>query len=331
MYRSVPQHLPALSPEPSATATSTTAQTLKDGGHGGADGALAADAWIHDSPRQLAQRRRIESVFGRSQGRAASLTPPVQRVKGLLRGQHVLVGADRHPGIVLNIVGLAGQETGYSIYIKGTRSIADESEADVEIDPVVGDMTADQAEADALLATGGGAQPSALPVVPSPVQVQAMAQLGAASGVAVHVSANVTPLVTAVPDPPRVARAKAYLGALQHIRLVPIYEKSFATDTSGMGHLSAARQSVDNLLLLGFKGTIEVVYSNNGFNEDAMRDLFPAFPQGAPCRALPPVHELRTSRRTQPVPRPVCARWPSCPASNRTTRTRRNSASVRSR
>lgn len=84
----------------------------------------------------------------------------------------------------------------------------------------------------------------------------------------------------ATPEPDRIAKAKAYLGALAHIRLVPIYIKTSATDVAGMGHLSASRQSVDNLLLLGFNGTIEVIYVNNGYNEDTFRDLFPAFPAG---------------------------------------------------
>lgn len=91
-------------------------------------------------------------------------------------------------------------------------------------------------------------------------------------------STNPDLLAAALPD--RIAKARAYLWALSHIRLFPVFVKTSATDMGGMGHLSASRQSIDNLLLLGFRGTIEVVYTNNGYNEDAFRDMFPAFAQG---------------------------------------------------
>lgn len=241
-------------------------------------GTPSLESWIHHSPRQLAQRQRIHAVFGPHVGQLASASRTVQRVAGLIRGQHVLVGMDQRPGVVLAGVGEPGQETRYRVYFKDVRIIDEIDEASVAADPAGGDMTAEQAEAQAQQGNDGDAQPSALPL-PS-AQVDALAQLDEASGVALQVDADALAPLVAVPEPLRLTKAKAYLGALQHIRLVPVFEKKDAGDSAGMGHLSASRQSVDNLLLLGFRGTIEVVYSNNGFNEDAFRDLFPAFPQG---------------------------------------------------
>lgn len=256
-----------------------------------ADASSTFGDWLDSSPRQVAQRQKLADTFGT----AAPKTSVIQRVKNLLRGQHVTVDGAQS-GIVLGATGAPGHETAYRIFDKATRIVAEIAEARVASDadaPAHG-MTAEQAEALLAAAPGDAPAPAAVVAEALPVAPAAPALQQAAPEPLVAAAQQIVPVVghqalgpvaavlenAAMPEPARIAKAKAYLSALSHIRLVPIFERSSATDFAGMGHLSASRQSVDNLLLLGFRGTIELVYTNNGYNEEAIQDLFPVFPQG---------------------------------------------------
>ena len=97
---------------------------------------------------------------------------------------------------------------------------------------------------------------------------------------AIRATAGAPAPVIALADPNETA-ARLYLAAQQHLRLYLIFRRSGADDRAGAGHLAAARASVDNLLLLGFRGNLEVIYFDNQWTKrDIVGAGFPAFPGG---------------------------------------------------
>jgi hypothetical protein len=78
---------------------------------------------------------------------------------------------------------------------------------------------------------------------------------------------------------PQVKKAMAEITQIDKIRLYVTYERN-QEKAQGMGHLAASRDALTNLLRLGFKGTVEVVYHNGQYTIEDMESFYPAFPQG---------------------------------------------------
>ncbi|MGI9275882.1 MAG: hypothetical protein ACR2PT_13705 [Endozoicomonas sp.] len=74
-------------------------------------------------------------------------------------------------------------------------------------------------------------------------------------------------------------KAESYLRKHNRIRLVVTYSRD-SKNAKGMGHLASSRALLDNLIRLGYRGKIEIVYHDNPYTIEDLQGFFPGCPNG---------------------------------------------------